>query len=639
MKTNIFKRSISFLLALILCVSFFVEPGTTVFAAVGEKADVYIVEFPRSGEANLSGWGHKDLKYMNGWNTGGASDTMALRAIGSYTGKICYCIEPGTGQYTGDTFTQKDENFWNNFPSEFNRTIGGDEIKIFIGRILQYGYTGNLSTEWKTQDASGADKLSFAIATQILIWETIVGERNENFNHVDTGNCDRVLDFIKENNPIRSQILKHYSDIEKSVQNHTKVPSFCARSAGKAKTVEMQWDGKQYISVLTDSNGVLGDYNFSSNNESIKFSVSGNKLTITANTAPSDAVSITASRKNSQRKGLITWTDGIYTPGKGSQDMVTYLNTDGVPTPSGKGSWLRGTIQSILTNEKYKGDAVLNKTYISDCLTKKVKINNGERPKYYVENNHPAIIDSATFGRVQEEIARRSGKRKVKQVGTKTEQGKYSGKYALTELLICGECGTPYRRCTWTAKGKKKIVWRCINRLDYGKKYCHHSPSVEESVLQNAIMSAVIDTAKQNCDILKTLKLHIGMGLEQNNTEDKTLDVQIRIAEIDAEFKSMLKAISSDSVENFDETKATELMNEKSRLEQRLAQYADAQQKRENAKSRLDEIYTILDGLKNHPLTYDDQIIRQILECVVVESKEKIKVVFVGGLEVEQMLN
>ena len=152
-------------------------------------------------------------------------------------------------------------------------------------------------------------------------------------------------------------------------------------------------------------------------------------------------------------------------------------------------------------------------------------------------------------------------------------------------------------------------------------------------------MTAIMETAKQNADVLKTLKLHIGMGLEQSNTEDKSLDIQIRIAGIDAEFKSMLKAISADTVEAFDETKATELMNEKSRLEQQLAQYADAQQKRENAKSRLDEIYTILDGLKNHPLTYDDRILRQILECVVVESKEKIKVVFVGGLEVEQLLN
>ena len=90
---------------------------------------------------------------------------------------------------------------------------------------------------------------------------------------------------------------------------------------------------------------------------------------------------------------------------------------------------------------------------IEDCISKKVRVNTGERPQYYIENNHPAIIDSATFGRVQEELARRAGKRKVKQVATKTEQGKYCGKYALTELLICGECGTPYRRCTWTVGG------------------------------------------------------------------------------------------------------------------------------------------------------------------------------------------
>lgn len=150
---------------------------------------------------------------------------------------------------------------------------------------------------------------------------------------------------------------------------------------------------------------------------------------------------------------------------------------------------------------------------IEDCISKKVRVNTGERPQYYIENNHPAIIDSATFGRVQEELARRAGKRKVKQVGTKTEQGKYCGKYALTELLICGECGTPYRRCTWTVGGQKKIVWRCISRLDYGKKYCHQSPTMEEASLQNAIMETILKTAKVNPEILQTLKMHIQMGL------------------------------------------------------------------------------------------------------------------------------
>ena len=283
-------------------------------------------------------------------------------------------------------------------------------------------------------------------------------------------------------------------------------------------------------------------------------------------------------------------------------------------------------------------DAIINKTFIDDCLTKKIKVNNGERPKYYVENNHPAIIDAETFGRVQEELARRAGKRKVKQVGTKTEQGRYSIKYALTELLVCGECKTPYRRCTWTASGKKRVVWRCINRLDYGKKYCHNSPTIEESVLEEAIMSAIMKTAQENVDVLKTLKLHIGMGLGTEDTEDKSLDIQIRIAEIDAELKEMINAISANTVETFDEARAQELAKEKSNLLQQLEQFADIQQKRKNAASRLEKLYTILDGLKNHPLTYDNQLVRQLLEAVIVESKEQIRVIFVGSLEVVQTL-
>lgn len=309
-----------------------------------------------------------------------------------------------------------------------------------------------------------------------------------------------------------------------------------------------------------------------------------------------------------------------------------------IPSPSGKAEWHYSTIQSILKNEKYKGDGIINKTYIEDCISKKVRLNNGERVKFYVENNHEGIISSEKYALVQEELARRTSKPKIKQKGTKTEQGKYSSKYALTELLVCGECKTPYRRCTWTMKGQKKIVWRCINRLDYGKKYCHKSPTIEESVLQAAIMKAIGRTAMQNAEVLRTLKLHIGMGLDMSETEDKSLDIQIRIAEIEAEFKAMLNAVSSETLEAFDEGKATVLMNEKNNLQQQLAQIAERKQKRANVKTRLDDIFTILDGLKNHPMEYDDRIVRQIIECIVVESKEQIKIVFVGGLEVLQEL-
>ena len=323
--------------------------------------------------------------------------------------------------------------------------------------------------------------------------------------------------------------------------------------------------------------------------------------------------------------------------GDSLKGIAELLEEKGIKSPTGKAQWQFSTIQSILSNEKYKGDAIINKTYITDCISKKVRVNNGERPKYYVENSHPAIIDSATFGRVQEELARRSGKRKVRQKA-KTEPGKYSSKYAMTELLVCGECKTPYRRCTWTAGGKKKIVWRCINRLDYGKKYCHNSPTIEESILQKVVMTAIMETANQNTEVLRTLKLHIGMGLEGEKSNDNSLDLQVRIAEIDAEFRKMIDRVSTETVEAFDEETATRLMNEKSRLQQQLDNIADAEQRRENAKSRLDDIYTILDGIKNRPMEYDDQIVRQLLECIVVDSKEQVTVIFKGGLKSVQPL-
>ena len=188
----------------------------------------------------------------------------------------------------------------------------------------------------------------------------------------------------------------------------------------------------------------------------------------------------------------------MYLGGQTTRTISETLKAENIEIPGKSFTFSSHMIENILKNEKYKGDALLQKTYITVPISKRVKKNNGELPMYYVENSHPAIIERRIFDRVQEEIARRAGKKKVKQTGTKTELGRYSGKYALTELLYCGECGTPYRRCTWSRNGKKKIVWRCVSRLDYGKKYCKNSPSVEESRLHNAIAAAI--TKKANSE-------------------------------------------------------------------------------------------------------------------------------------------
>lgn len=328
-----------------------------------------------------------------------------------------------------------------------------------------------------------------------------------------------------------------------------------------------------------------------------------------------------------------------YLAGDSLKEITNKLMDLKISSPTGGEKWSCTTVRSILTNEKYKGDVIINKTYVVDCISKKVKVNNnGARKKYYVENNHPAIIDAATFGKVQEELVRRAGKKKVKQIGTKTELGKYCGKYALTERLICGECKTPYRRCTWTVKGKKKIVWRCINRLDFGKKYCHNSPTIEEGVLHEAIMEAIQRAAQQNMDTLQTLKAHIGIGLGTAEKEDNTMEIEFRIAQIDAEFKTMIETASADTVDGFDENRMQQLIAEKNELQEKLGEITEERGRQQTVQDRLETIYTVLDGLKNHPMTYDDEVVRQLIDCVVVESKDRIKVVFCGGLQVEQPL-
>ncbi len=325
MKTQKIKKCMSLFLAALMCVTTLFGVGTTAYAAE-ETDEVCLVSFPRDGDANYGGeWGHGSFNFMNGWYAQ-TSRYTTVRAMGSYDGNICYCIEPGVPQESGDRFTKKGENFWDNYPSSYNHTISPDDIKLFIGRIFQYGYTGTISTSWRSQN-EGGDKLAHAVATQLLVWETVVGERDADFNKVGTGGKSAICDQISTNHPLYSRIMSYYNSIAASVQIHSKVPSFFAKSTGKAKNIELEWDGEKYTATLTDTNNVLSNYSFSASVSGIRFSVNGNKLTITADTAPSNTVTITAEKKNSQRRGVITWTDGVYGPNGKLQDIVTYAQS------------------------------------------------------------------------------------------------------------------------------------------------------------------------------------------------------------------------------------------------------------------------------------------------------------------------
>lgn len=316
-------------------------------------------------------------------------------------------------------------------------------------------------------------------------------------------------------------------------------------------------------------------------------------------------------------------------------EIAKQLTDENVPTMGGGNRWFSERIKSILKNEKYKGDALLQKTYITDPISKRVKKNNGELPMYYVENSHPAIIERRIFDRVQEEIARRAGKKKVKQTGTKTELGRYSGKYALTELLYCGECGTPYRRCTWSRDGKKKIVWRCVSRLDYGKKYCKNSPSVEESRLHNAIAAAITKKANSEEINIGGIMNHIESFGSQRDT-DGIIQRQRRIAEIE-------KVIDDLARLNSDEAQSGELDYKFSELYAELYSMKDELEEMQSDVSALDgdmlnEMREVVTGLKNHPVEYDDKVVRQLIDCIKVMSTDTIKICFKDGTVTEVLM-
>ena len=305
------------------------------------------------------------------------------------------------------------------------------------------------------------------------------------------------------------------------------------------------------------------------------------------------------------------------------------LEQDNIPTAQKVERWSSAVIHNILTNEKYMGDALLQKTYITDCITKKVKKNMGERPMYYVENNHPAIIPRETFDQVQKEMTRRSSKRKVLQKSGKTELGKYSGKYALTELLVCGECGSPYKRVIWARNGKKRIVWRCVSRLEFGTKYCHNSPTLDESRLHNAILAAMNEYAairQEVCPDVLAMVEEAKRAMSQAGA--MLLELKKRMDAVSQEQSDVLDRLLANMADAELNARMKALTDEKEVLK---AQILKVQQKEVSMAEQAAKRQQMWDSLKECSAGYtefDDEFVRQIIQKITVEDAETIHVHF-----------
>ena len=286
----------------------------------------------------------------------------------------------------------------------------------------------------------------------------------------------------------------------------------------------------------------------------------------------------------------------------------------------------------MLQNEKYAGDVLLQKTYTADFLEKKVKKNRGEVKQYYITDNHPAIIPRDIFQEVQLEIARRSSKRKVSCRRTKSGRGKYTSKYALSERTVCGECGAMYRRTMWIKRDRtKEDVWRCVNRLEFGTKYCKHSPSLKEPILHQAILNCIQSVFHNKEEIAQAVREAQKKIILFEDAKNNPEVIRQRMQDIDHGMANLLTlAAQSSQIELF-EKKFKEMTEEKARLTEQLKQAEEDATTDAKRQKQLDDILKAIDIDIVELTEFDDTFIRRIVEQVTILSKDKIEVRFIGG--------
>ena len=297
-----------------------------------------------------------------------------------------------------------------------------------------------------------------------------------------------------------------------------------------------------------------------------------------------------------------------YLTGASLRMIKERLESDQIPNGAGNIHWTLSSIRSILTNEKYCGDVLLQKTYVSDCISRKVIRNTGQLPMYLVQNHQTGMTS-------------------------------YASKYALSERLVCGECGTLYRRCTWSRQGKKRVVWRCVSRLDYGTKYCHHSPTLDEEPLQQAILAAINSVMSQKSSLIRQITSAMELELAPVPGQSMSLaDIEQRLTELSDQTRRLVAkaATAQDSSPYTSQLQA--IMNEAAVLKEKRTHLEKQRQDNAQIVQRIEDAAATMEQTSANISEWDEALIRQLVDTVKVHSAEKITVYLRGGIEIHQNL-
>ena len=329
----------------------------------------------------------------------------------------------------------------------------------------------------------------------------------------------------------------------------------------------------------------------------------------------------------------------MYLSGQTLRSIKDALESGGFKNSAGTMEWTTSNLRTILSDEKYCGDVLLQKTFIQDCISKKVIKNTGQLPMYLIQNHHEAIIPRDRFDAVQVELARRKTLTSSTKKSAPTGMSRYSGKYALSGLLFCGECGTAYRRVVWTQHGEKRAVWRCSSRLDYGKKYCKESPTLDESPLQQAVLAAINASMSGGKVLADQLVDAMEQELAPIPGESMSLgDIDRAVTELGKQFDTLLAEAANGDADEYAERFRT-ISTTMEELKRRKAAILGIRQEQEQISRRIHAAASAMTAATVGITEWDDGVVYQLLEKVTVLTGNRIKVTFRNGVEIEQTVD
>ena len=343
----------------------------------------------------------------------------------------------------------------------------------------------------------------------------------------------------------------------------------------------------------------------------------------------------------------------LYLEGFSISKIAELLTQEGIPTVTGKKIWCPSVIERMLVNEKYMGDALLQKTYTVDFLSKKRVKNNGIVPQYYIEGNHEAIIPRELFYKVQEEKARRAAayrEEKEQQPpepkGRKTRlakpvaRGKYSSQYVLSDIMICQECGQMYRRQVWKNNEVKKPVWRCNSRLKSGTKRCKHSPTLEEKVLHGAIMEAINSVVENDGEFVDAFRENVIRILGSYAVHAEPTEYEEQIDGLQKQMLSLIEdsAKAECADEEFDKA-YREIADQIKELKKKRTKLIREKQLAEAYEERVEGVGTYVKKTNYLKRQFDDALVRRLIKIIKVISSDKIEIQFHSGIVMTQKID